>query len=306
MTARLTQHDLLVLTPPPPRAARLLPFWLALGVSVLLHAGAIKTHFIDPLVNQIARHLPLEVVLVNAKHNKRPTDPTALAQANLDGGGNTDQNRTAKTPLPPQVQEKQGDALSELKQKQQALEQQNQRLLEQIKQSKHRVAVPEPTEQQQPQPVATLNGVDLYNQSLAIARKEAQISKDYDDYQKKPRHKYITARTAEARAAFYYAQWVAKVERVGELNYPTEAARQGIYGSVKLGVSILANGELESVEMLRSSGKSILDDAAKRILYQANPFSKPSADLLDGNNRLYIVSTVTFTNTGRIEGKLSD
>ena len=301
MTARLTQHDLLVLTPPPPRAARLLPFWLALGVSVLLHAGAIKTHFIDPLVNQIARHLPLEVVLVNAKHNKRPSNPTALAQANLDGGGNTDQNRTAKTPLPPQVQEKPGDALAELKQKQQALEQQNQRLLEQIKQSKHRVALPEPTEQQQPQPAPTLSGADLYNNSLAYVRKEAEISKNYDDYQKKPHRKYITARTREAPEALYYMQWVQKIERVSELNYPKAAAQKGIYGALRVTVTLMPDGTLESVEINKSSGHPELDEAAVRIAKLAAPYAPPPPNILQNDNRLSFVSTWNFTNTGKLQ-----
>ena len=42
----------------------------------------------------------LEVALVNAKTVAKPTKADILAQANLDGGGNTDADRRAKTPLP--------------------------------------------------------------------------------------------------------------------------------------------------------------------------------------------------------------
>lgn len=41
----------------------------------------------------------LEVILVNAKHDKKPLKADALAQANLDGGGNAASGR-AKSPLP--------------------------------------------------------------------------------------------------------------------------------------------------------------------------------------------------------------
>ena len=40
------------------------------------------------------------MILVNAKTREQPGTADALAQANLDGGGNTDQDRRAKTPLP--------------------------------------------------------------------------------------------------------------------------------------------------------------------------------------------------------------
>ena len=43
---------------------------------------------------------PLQVALVNAKSASKPTKADILAQANLDGGGNTEKDRRAKTPLP--------------------------------------------------------------------------------------------------------------------------------------------------------------------------------------------------------------
>src|SRR6202171_6180823 len=45
-------------------------------------------------------HNVMDVVLVNSKSATRPDKADALAQANLDGGGNTDQKLRASTPLP--------------------------------------------------------------------------------------------------------------------------------------------------------------------------------------------------------------
>src|SRR4051812_36162091 len=42
----------------------------------------------------------MDVVLVNSKSATKPVKADALAQANLDGGGNTDEKRRASSPLP--------------------------------------------------------------------------------------------------------------------------------------------------------------------------------------------------------------
>src|SRR5574337_1658653 len=54
----------------------------------------------------------LEVVLVNARHARAPEKADVLAQANLDGGGNSEQNARPKSPLPPQPTRRDGDTLT--------------------------------------------------------------------------------------------------------------------------------------------------------------------------------------------------
>ncbi|MFX6679335.1 hypothetical protein ABTH51_19900, partial [Acinetobacter baumannii] len=81
---------------------------------------------------QKAKDQPLEVVLVNARSKQKPVDPQALAQANLDGGGNTDQNRRAKTPLPASRRDKAGDQLVETQRRVQEMEAQQQKLLAEL------------------------------------------------------------------------------------------------------------------------------------------------------------------------------
>src|ERR1043165_9064417 len=73
----------------------------AIGVSLALHAVALAVHFKFPeAMRWKAESQPLEVVLVNAKTRERPAKAEVLAQANLDRGGNVDEPRRAKTPLP--------------------------------------------------------------------------------------------------------------------------------------------------------------------------------------------------------------
>ena len=92
------------------------------------------------------------------------------------------------------------------------------------------------------------------SKSLEIARLEAQISEDWDAYQKRPRRRFLGARTQEFRFARYIEDWRQKIERVGTLNYPEAARDQKIYGSLQLTVSINPDGSVETIEINRSSG----------------------------------------------------
>src|SRR5574340_990764 len=70
----------------------------SMTLSVALHAFALfGIALVMPDPRSAASFLqPLQVVLVNAKSQSRPAKADALAQANLDGGGNTPEDRQAK------------------------------------------------------------------------------------------------------------------------------------------------------------------------------------------------------------------
>ena len=67
--------------------------------------------------------------------------------------------------------------------------------------------------------------------------------------------------------------WVARVERVGNLNYPIEAQRQGLSGRLILTVSVGRNGEVKGVLVNKSSGKKVLDQAAVKAVQLSSPFA---------------------------------
>ena len=249
---------------------------LAIGASVFLHAIALSIHFKLPDRLARATQETLEVILVNAKSARKPVNAQARAQANLDGGGNTDENRRAKTPLPASQQAQPGDSLMEAQRRVQELEAQQQKLLTQAKSKKAIQAEARKSEEQPEQ--ASVRGVDLAQSALAIARMEAQIERQIEDYNKRPRKKFIGARTEEYAAAQYLEDWRQKVERVGNLNYP-EAAKGKLYGNLLLYVEIRADGSLERVEVQRSSGHRILDEAAMRIVRMSAPYGNFSAEL---------------------------
>jgi protein TonB len=240
---------------------------------------------------------PLEVVLVNSKSKSRPLKADSLAQNNLDGGGNTPDNKRASTPLPNLSNDKQFTP-EQAKQHLQKLEQQVKKLMTQAK-SLH--SVPQEHTDKQKQDGSDMNGRDLVQRSMEIARLEAQISRDFNAYQKIPQRKFIGARTQEYRYAQYIEDWRVKVERIGNLNYPSQARQQKIFGKLQMTVSIRSNGTLESVEVTKSSGQRILDAAAVRIVKLAAPYAPFSEDIRKETDVLSIVRTWSFTPNDQVE-----
>ena len=276
-------------------------FAVALALSILLHAVVLSINFRFPdALKKLTSPQPLEVVLVNSKSRNRPLKPDALAQANLDGGGNTDDNRRAKTPLPVLPELDHGLDLQRAARRVQELEAQQRQLLTQMQ------AKPAPSSasspQLQPEPQPQLAGPNLAARSLAIARLEAQISREQDEYSKRPRKQFVGARASEFRFAQYVEDWRQKIERIGNLNYP-EAARGKIYGSLQMAVSIKADGSLDSVEIMRSSGHPILDQAAERIVRMGSPYGVFSADLRRDTDILVITRTWRFAAGDRLFGE---
>ena len=277
------------------------PLSPALAFSLVLHSFVLfGIGFVLPDPRKAADFLqPLQVVLVNSKSKTRPTRSDALAQHNLDGGGNTPEERRAKSPLPNLNDDKQFTPEQNARRVQQ-LEQEHKRLLTQIK-STHSVAQ-EKNQQQQPES-EHMNGEDLVQRSLEIARLEAEIHKNFDAYQKLPRRKFIGARTQEYRFAQYVEDWRIKVERIGNLNYPDAARQQKIYGSLQLTVSIRADGSVENVEVSKSSGQRILDAAAQHIVKLASPFAPLPPDIRRDTDILSITRTWTFTQADKLESE---
>lgn len=267
---------------------------LAIGVSILVHGIALAIHF--KLPERLLRppsDSRLEVVLVNAKTRERPVRADVLAQANLDRGGNVDEARRAKTPLPVTEPRKPGRDLAAAQRRVRELETRQHQLLAQAREARASASrqprEAPPTETAPPQP----NGRDLADLSLAAMRLQAQIARQTEHYQKRPRKKFIGASAAEYRFAQYEEDWRAKIERVGTLNYPAEA-RGKLYGKLQLTVTLRPDGTVAAIDLDRSSGLKVLDSAAFRIVRMASPFAPFPADIRRDTDLLIITRTWFF------------
>ena len=215
---------------------------------------------------------PIDVVLVNAKTKEKPQQADVLAQANLDGGGNVDDDRQAKSPLPAAERDQTMSTEAEFNARVQALEQQTKALMQQIK-SDYKAPEQKPVPVADPRPPSPNPApLDLASRSLEMARLQARIDQQRDEYQKRPRRSVHGASAQEFTFAQYVDDWRIKVERVGNQNYPEAAARNRLYGSLVLMVCINADGSIEEVEVTRSSRTKILDAAAVNIVTRAAPY----------------------------------
>jgi protein TonB len=279
-------------------------FTLALGLSILLHAVALSIHFKLPDIILDKYILPpLEVVLVNSTTRAKPVKADVLAQANLDGGGNTDENRRAKTPLPVLKEAEPGADAKRAARRVQELEAQQRKMMTQVQAAKSVTAIEQPKAvpaAEAPQP--EVSGQDLATRALNVARLDAQISRQLDEYNKRPRKAFVGSRAQEYRFARYVEDWRAKVQRIGNLNYP-DSARGRVYGSLVLSVWIKADGSLDTVEVQRSSGYPILDRAAERIVKMASPYESFPADIKRDTDILIITRTWTFAPGDKLFGE---
>jgi protein TonB len=240
----------------------------------------------------------MDVVLVNAKSPTKPQKSDALAQTNLDGGGNTDQKLRASSPLPAVDPRAPSQELHAAEGRVRQLQAEAKELMTRM-QSTAKVARAEP-EPAVASARSAAEARDLVEKSLEIERLEAQIRREHQAYQERPKRKFVGARTTESRFALYVENWRQRVQRVGNLNYPAEAKARGIRGSLQLTVAIKADGEIESVEVNRSSGHKILDQAAIRTVRLAAPFERFPPDIRVDTDILHITRTWTFTRTDQI------
>jgi protein TonB len=136
-----------------------------------------------------------------------------------------------------------------------------------------------------------------------MARLRAELSKEFSAYQERPRKQFVGARAQEDRFARYVEDWRGKIERVGNLNYPDEARRQKLYGTLVLTVSVRRDGSVDSIEVNRSSGFRLLDQAAIRIVELAAPFSRFPPDIAKDTDILAITRTWSFTTGEQFMGQ---
>lgn len=143
--------------------------------------------------------------------------------------------------------------------------------------------------------------LDLEN--LTMAELEAQIDEWARNYAKRPRKRFISASTHTAPEALYLKSWRRKIETIGNANYPSESRRRNVYGSLRLEVSINADGSLYGIQLVDSSGHKFLDDAAMRIVELAAPFAPLPPAVTRDHDVLVIIRTWRFSPNLRFAGQ---
>lgn len=241
----------------------------------------------------------LEITLVHTKSQNAPKKADFLAQHNQDGGGKDTRTGMITSPIPvTEISDKNlrninmpppQQAKSQKKEKTDVLTQ---------KKARDKVFVPVVSPEKKDQQQMPANPSLMTDNTTQLERKRlnAEIDRFWKNYQKKPRIKYLTARTREYRYAMYEEAWAAKVERIGNINYPEGARKRRLSGYLRLGVAINSDGTIHSKKILKSSGHKLLDDAALRIVQIASPFKPFPANIRADHDVIYIVRTWRFND----------
>lgn len=261
---------------------------LALHALILLGIGFVLDF--KPLTRPLET---LDVVLVNWRSESKPDEADFLAQASQQGGGESNeaqrpsQENAGASPGPaegedPVDQQEQMSSVADAAREQILLEDEQAEFTQQITS----IEQPEP-----PKPSAAL----LMQESMTMAKLQSGIQRDRESQSKLPRRKWISANTREYEFAAYMQAWVAKVERVGNLNYPEEIRRLQLTGDLLMTVGINVDGSVESIDIQRSSGKPQLDQAATRIVRLAGPYSPLPENINASVDVLHITRTWRFS-----------
>lgn len=261
---------------------------LILGVSFTIDMGSKATPTLD-------------ITLATHSVAKAPDTADFLAQANQEASGTGDQARQMTT-----------DQLAPI----------NDTRIQEINPTPQ-VRAADPQQPETPQPVLTSNaspfqvqqkevnpdqkdqqqqdGKDLLDTPLSaeIASLQAKLDRQRQDIAKRPRIRRITSVATRASAdAAYLNEWVRKIEVVGNRNFPQEAVQQRIFGQLRLATVLRPDGTILSVEILQSSGYSVLDQAALQIVHLAAPFPPFPSEIRKDADRLEIIRTLHFELSG--------
>jgi periplasmic protein TonB len=272
---------------------------LALLFSFGVHAALLGVRFVDPEgFNRVFKDTPLEVILVNSRSGEAPSVAAAIAQANLQGGGEAERGR-ATSPLPPAATIELGDANEDARRQIEQLQETQQQLLAQLRRELALLPPPDPKRDQG----------DPQERSLEEKRRRliellAEIEKRINEENARPKKRYISPATREEVYALYYDQLRRKIEERGTRNFPEYQGKK-LYGELVMNVTVDVEGRVIDTEVVRPSSSKILDRRAVAIVKAASPFGPFSAAMRRKADQLVITSRFKFTREDGLETTLS-
>jgi protein TonB len=276
---------------------RLSALQTALAVSLGLHAVLISVRFVDPeAFNRVFEDTPLEVILVNAKSAEKPEKAQAIAQANLQGGGDADKGR-ATSPLPLALQSLDGNANEDSQRNLEAMQEQQNFLLTSIREQLAALPPVAPNAVQSQQQVAQ---EDRRKQLLKLL---AEIEKRINEENSRPKKRYISPSTREEAYAVYYDKMRRRIEDKGTENFPQLAGNK-LYGELTMLLTINYDGKVLTTDVVQSSGNIALDRRAQIIAKSAGPFDRFNNAMRTQFDQLVLVARFKFTRDEALETNL--
>jgi len=257
------------------------PFRFALCVSILIHILFLSFRWGVGEIQNRRLNTPLSVVLVNASNKIPPQKANKLAQADLQGGGITE-NQEATAMHRARLG---AEARLEI------LEKQQKQMLAKLDELRSRSGGRKSGDEQKITP--------------QVNSLEAELAKRLQVDAKVPRRKVMTgANTKAVTFAHYYDTMRQKIEAYGSAFFPRANGRS-LYGSLVIVVSVDNQGRIttnaqgkDGLSIGRSSGNSELDRQALAIVRASAPFGPFPSEMRNQIDVLDWISTFEFTRDG--------
>ncbi|WP_140719147.1 MULTISPECIES: energy transducer TonB family protein [Gammaproteobacteria] len=240
----------------------------------------------------------LDVIFSQTSTPLTPRQADFLAQANQQGGGDSDKAQRPRDSQPGVVPQPHAGLAPQPQQATTAAQAPAPQA--RVVSSRHgEESMPAPQPRPQTERPATPADAERERRDAEMARLAAEVHLRSEQYAKRPNRKFVSASTREYAYANYLRAWVDRAERVGNLNYPDEARRRRLGGRVVITVGVRRDGSIESSRVLVSSGTPMLDSAALRIVQLAQPFP-PLPKTEDGVDILQVTRTWLFLPGGEL------
>jgi protein TonB len=269
---------------------------MALFLAAVLHGILILGIGFSPdlSLDKLKQPPSIDIILVQSQSQKAPDKAEFLAQANQEASGSSEKKGRPSSPVTStDPRPHTGQAPVQMKSASPKESQEDQTKVLKQKKSERKVADKKKTETEKP--VKPVSGQQLIDRSLEMARLASELNEQTRQYSQRPKVRFIdSVGTKSVVEASYIDSWVRKVERIGNLNYPDEAGRKRLSGKLILNVTLNQEGKVINIEVAKSSGEQLLDDAARRIVELSSPFSAFPSDMRQTYDQLKITRTWVF------------
>ncbi|MCP3690391.1 MAG: energy transducer TonB [Gammaproteobacteria bacterium] len=265
--------------------------FLALTVHALVVLGVGFTRSSVPDSNALPS---LEIIVANSRSLETVENPDFLAQVDQAGGGISEEKARPSAPVSANTPLDQRGLADQARETMQI----NQLAINKLyfisqQDSQHQIRQ---QQQERKQQQKSKNNDKAEQKQSQIAKLQAEIRQMTLAYARRPKVITLTASTKKAVEASYLATWVHKIERIGNLNYPEEARIKQVEGHLRMSVRLNAAGNIIDVNITRSSGSGLLDEAAKRILRLAEPFMPFPQEMQERADQIVIIRTWDFNS----------
>jgi protein TonB len=201
------------------------------------------------------------------------------------------------SPLPPSPQARVGDALEEEERRTEAMKEQQNRLLAQLRKQLASMPVPDPQDERNP------DELEREQKRQALVKILAAIEKRINEENARPRKRYISPATREEVYAIYYDSLKRKIEDRGTANFPEQSGRK-LYGELTMVITINHTGKVLDTEVVLSSGQAVLDRQAQAIV-RGLAFDRFNTEMRRRADQIVVVSRFRFTRDETLQTQIS-